>query len=452
MTGRVILAAALLQTGAWAQLQLLSYDGTTETPLAALYNAGSAAPGDTLNLRFRVKNLGAAAATVQTISVAGSGFKLTSPPLLPYTLASQNEVEFGVGFSPTGPGSYSAALSVNTVSSTIFATAVPAALVSFGLAQLATGATANFGQTQFGTTISQTFTLMNPNSVSVTENAITVTGAAFRGPTGVTTPLQLSAGGSATFQITFAPAVAGQAQGTVTIDQRSFGLTGLGLSPPLPKGTISVSSAAAVSSAQQMNVSVVLASASQVPGTGTLTMTFQPANGLPDDASIQFLSGARRSATVTISPGDTIAKIGGQTNFAFQTGTTAGTIVFTLTLPNSSNTYTLPIAPAVVGIDTTSGELRVSDLDVNISGFDNTHSISQLGFTFYDKSGNVVLPGMIRVPAPPEFANYFASNQAAGAFTMLATFPVTGDATQIGGVDVQISNAAGTATTQRITF
>ena len=126
-------------------------------------------------------------------------------------------------------------------------------------------------------------------------------------------------------------------------------------------------------------------------------MQFLPVVGLPDDSAVQFLSGAKRVATVTIAAGDSTAKFGGQPDFAFQTGTTAGSIVFTLTLPNSSDQYTLPLAPAVVGIDTATGARRVNDLDVNIAGFDNTHSISQLGFTFYDASGSVIQPGMIRV-------------------------------------------------------
>ena len=37
----------------------------------------------------------------------------------------------------------------------------------------------------------------------------------------------------------------------------------------------------------------------------------------------------------------------------------------------------------------------VNDLDVNIAGFDNTHSISLLGFTFYDATGRALQPGSL---------------------------------------------------------
>jgi hypothetical protein len=129
------------------------------------------------------------------------------------------------------------------------------------------------------------------------------------------------------FTVKFQPA-AGQAyQGALAVDQRSFVLTGQGLNPPLPGASILFGSSVG-QSAQQNNVSIPLASASQISGTGTLTMTFQPGvQGISDDPAVQFLSGPPREASITISPGDTYAKFdGGQQDLAFQTGTTAGTI------------------------------------------------------------------------------------------------------------------------------
>ena len=59
MIARLILAAALVQLGASAQLQLLQFSGTTATPVTNPQDVGTAAPGDTLDLRFQIKNLGA---------------------------------------------------------------------------------------------------------------------------------------------------------------------------------------------------------------------------------------------------------------------------------------------------------------------------------------------------------------------------------------------------------
>ena len=174
--------------------------------------------------------------------------------------------------------------------------------------------------------------------------------------------------------------------------------------------------------------------------------------GAADDPAIQFLSGPKRAATVTISVGDTVGKFGTQPNMAFQTGTTAGTIVFTLTLPNATQQTSLTIAPAAVTFDTASGVRRVNDLDVSLTGFDNTYSASLLAFTFFDKSGGTLQPGVIRVDVTSQFKQYFSSTKTGGSFALLATFPVSGDATQVGGVDVQFTNSAGAAKTQRISF
>jgi hypothetical protein len=448
---RLALSAVLLQITAAAQLQLFQYIGTVETPVTGGIDAGTAAPGDTLNIVFAIRNTGLPAATVQTINVAGYEFQLSAQPLLPSVLATQAEALFTVAFSPTTPGLYSAVITVNTIGVTITASAIPEALLSFGGTQLPAGATADFGQIQWGTSIAKTFTLSNPNSTAVTVGAIVVNGAAFQGPAGIAAPLLIPAGGSTTFQIFFAPKVSGQATGTLTIDRRTFQLTGLGLVPPLPKGAIIVNSQTAAS-AQQLSVTISLASVSQVAGNGTLTLAFEPATGLPDDPAIQFLSGPLRNASVSITPGDSFARIDGQPNMAFQTGATAGTLVFTLTLPNSSDQFTLPIAPAPVSVTSSSGDMTAGVLDVNIAGFDNTYSISQLSFTFYDNSSNVIQPGVISVNAASQFHNYFAATQAGGMFTMLATFPFTGNSGTVAGVNVQIANSVGTITTQRIAF
>ncbi len=49
------------------------------------------------------------------------------------------------------------------------------------------------------------------------------------------------------------------------------------------------------------------------------------------------------------------------------------------------------------------------------------------------------------------FKTYFKA-QAGGMFQAGITFPVNGDVTQVGAVDVQITNSAGTAMLQRITI
>ncbi len=201
-----------------------------------------------------------------------------------------------------------------------------------------------------------------------------------------------------------------------------------------------------------MNVAVQLASASKVAGGGTLTMEFDPLPGLPNDAAVGFLSGPAMNTSFTIAAGDSIGKFNSQPNIAFQTGTTAGNIVFTLTLAGATSQAKVTITPATVNISTASSIRRIDAVDVNIAGFDNTHSVSQIGFTFYDAKGNTIQPGLIEADATAQFKNYFAANQAGGMFTVLATFPILGDDSTIASVAVQVTNSAGVTSAQRITL
>jgi P pilus assembly chaperone PapD len=429
--------------GALPSLQLFQFDGTTEKPVGQLYDAGTAAPGDSIETRFRVRNPGVASVTLTSLSIMGASFRFSAQPSLPYIIAPASFVDFKVMFSPTGLGTYSANLLVNTISVTLRGTAVASAVLMLGQTVLAAGATIDFGQTEPGTSVSLTLTLSNPSPASVAVSSIAVTGPDFSAPVGVSAPLTLSPGQSVPFTIRFAPSVAHSSQGILSVDQRSFNLVGLAVNPPLPKASIQFDTSGGIS-ARQAKVSIQLASASRVAGTGTLTLEFRSSvQGATDDPAIQFLSGPKLIATVTIAAGDSIAKFGSSADLAFQTGTTAGTILFTLKLPNDTVEATFAIPAAAVYFDITTATRRVSDLDVSLIGFDNTHSASQLAFTFYDSSGRVLLPGVIRVDATPDFKRYFDSNVAAGSFALRATFPVTG-----GAVSLPITGATNTSPIQ----
>ena len=453
MIARALLAVAFLPLAALAQIQLFQFDGVTDTPVGSILIVGSAAPGDTLNTRFHVRNVGTGPATFQTLALAGQGFSISAAPSLPYIIAPGSQAEFDVRFSPTVTGSYSATLAVNTIN--VILNASVASSASVFLANSATplisNAVVDFGSVVVGSTHVQGFMLLNAGTATTSVNNISVTGNGFQGPAGISLPISLTPGQTATFQVTFAPQSGQSAQGLLTVGQRAFNLQGQGLNPPLPAASIAFASTLA-GSAQQNSVSIPLASASQVSGTGTLTLAFHPSvTGVTDDPAVQFLSGPRRSATVTISAGDTVAKFNGQSSIAFQSGSTAGTIVFTLTLSNGAQQQaSLTIQPAPVSFDMATSIRKFGELDVSVSGFDNTYTASQLSFAFFDTKGNPVPPGAISVDASSDFQQYFAATQEGGMFGLLAKFPVTGDTTQIATVNVQVVNSAGVTTAQNV--
>jgi hypothetical protein len=230
-----------------------------------------------------------------------------------------------------------------------------------------------------------------------------------------------------------------------------FVLTGQGLDPPLPSASLAFASNVGAS-AQQNSITIPLASASQISGNGTLTMAFQPSvAGVTDDPAIQFLSGPLRKATVSIVKGASSALIGGQSSMAFQTGTTAGTITFTLTLENNAPQQTSLIIPdSPIILDVANAVALLGSINVSISGFDNTYSASQMVFTFYDLKGNPMPQGAIDANAGAAFQQYFSTTQVGGSFALLAEFLVSGNTTEIGSVTAQIANSAGTTAAQQI--
>jgi hypothetical protein len=459
MIPRLLLFVSLLPLSALAQLQVFEFDGTNYTPVSTVVNIGTAAPGDTIISRFRVRNMSSGPVALQTISLAGEGFSIQSSPSIPYTLppyvGPTSEAEIDTNFSPTFIASYSATLAINSVSIILQGTAAPSATLSLSgsTMPLAAGATVNFGSVAVGSTQTEGFLLSNSGTASITVGTLTVSGATFTGPVGLAAPVQLQPGQTATFQVTFTPQSGTLTQGVLTVDSRTFNLIGQGLAAPPPSATIVLASTVG-GSAQQNSVSISLASAAQVSGPyGTLTMSFQPSvAGVTDDPAVEFLSGKLREASISISAGDTAAQIGGQPSIAFQTGTTAGTITFTLVPTNGApqSTLALAIPPSTIVLDSFTAVRQLGAVNVAFSGFDNTYSAAQLQFTFYDLKGLALAQGAISVDASSQFQRYFATTEAGGSFSLLANFLVAGDTTQIGFVMAELTNSAGTITAQQI--
>ena len=113
-------------------------------------------------------------------------------------------------------------------------------------------------------------------------------------------------------------------------------------------------------------------------------------------------------------------------------------------------TTELRIPPATVSIDSATLTARPGDLDIMVSGFDNTYSAGSMSFTFYDGSGNAINPGTIQANFAQQFATYFIQSQSGSAFLMRVTFPLSGAIAGIPSVDVTLQNSAGSATIQKL--
>jgi hypothetical protein len=74
-----------------------------------------------------------------------------------------------------------------------------------------------------------------------------------------------------------------------------------------------------------------------------------------------------------------------------------------------------------------------------------------MSFTFYDTAGGTI-GRAIPVDFSQAFGSFFQGQQTGSSFLMGVTFPVTGNASTIGSVDVTLTNSAGVARTQRLNF
>ena len=458
MSASLSLVALLLlcSFSAFAQLRLYVADGALEREVSGLYDLGSAGPVDLVEIRLRARNVGTAAVLLDTVRIAGQGFSV-SPPSLPFSIAPGNAADIRVRFTGTGTGSYSANLVVNTLSLLLRVTVVAAPVLVIlgddGVSRLdiPAGTSIYMGRVLKGQSAARPLWLENRGRDPLAIRSVAMTGVPFnyRGPS----PFTLAAGASQRVDVEFAPASSVAYSGTLTIDGRAFPVTGVGYDPPLPRPSIRIDGNTA--SGQQPKLVVQLASIPETSATGTLRMEFRPLMAsLPDDPGIRFTSTGGRNMSVQIRAGDAQAWFGNQREAVFQTGTTAGTLTWTLELSTHTETYTLQLLPSAPLLDTALAGRRTQDLDVTLNGFDNTRSITQALFTFYDTAGRPISPGTIRTDIRREFEQFFTGSTATGGvFTMRASFPVSGgSAVQVASVEVEIVNSAGGTRTQRISF
>ena len=375
-------------------------------------------------------------------------------PALPIELASGAAADFVVRFSPADTGFYSAYLNINGVRTVLLGTAK----VTLSLARLegtsgtvlSNGDTVDFGSVERGSQATRRFELCNLTGQPLTVQQLAVSGAAFHGPTGAATPMTLQPGACVSFEIAFAPQAAGPAQGLVDLDGRRFVLLGTGTEPAPPKPRIAVEPQT-LRGAQQAKISVKLASASRTSMSGELSMQFQAGvPGKTSDPAVQFPATGQRTISFTVAEGDDVARFAGHPETEFQTGTTAGSIVFTVKLGPHTESLTVDVPNAPVVVDTARATRTPAGIEVRTTGFDTSRSATRLTFTFFDRQERAVAPGAIQVDGSQAFRQYFLTTDFGSIFTLLAVFPVRGDASQIGAVEIELTNSLGATSTGRV--
>jgi hypothetical protein len=195
---------------------------------------GSVATGASQTLSETVTNAGGSALTISQVTSSGTGFSFAgiNPPV---TLSPGQNFTFSVSFSPTSAGNASGALSiVSNASNPNFSVTLTGSGVAPG--QLAvTPATMSFGSVTVGSTFSQTGTL-SASSAPVTVSSIGGNSSEFS-VSGISLPLTIAAGSTASFKVIFSPQASGTASASLAFMSNAFNtptlqsLTGNGIAP-----------------------------------------------------------------------------------------------------------------------------------------------------------------------------------------------------------------------------
>jgi hypothetical protein len=451
---RAIVLACLLPLVASAQFALSTVNGSAETQVGSVLDLGKIAAGDALAVRIRIRNTGTSTVHIKQFSTSGSGFNISAPSV-PIPIAPGNLQDVLLNFSASIPSVYGGSLQinsdVNSVSVMVTATVVLGPVLT--VFPVCTGSNGpppsiDFGSVQAGQLRLCNFYLQNPGTQDMTVSTFQVTGSSFQIFSGPSLPFKIAAGTTISFVLTFTPNAVGLYSGGLSIETRSYVLTGAAFAAPLPAPVLQFDSGA-IQSAQQRRLTMALPSAASAAASGLVTLAFLPDTTLvADDPAVVFLTTGTRTLPFSISQGSTQISINGQASAMFQTGTTSGRIRFTLTGISTvgDSTTTLTVPATTIALDTATATKRTGELDVQLIGFDNTYSAGAMTFTFFDTSGNALLPGAIHADFTQTFRTFFMTTLAGSAFQVRVSFPVSGDASGIASVDVQLTNSAGVQT------
>ncbi|HEY4817747.1 MAG TPA: choice-of-anchor D domain-containing protein [Candidatus Acidoferrum sp.] len=182
----------------------------------ASVNFGSVALGVSNTQTLTLKDSGNANLTISQATMSGAGFSLSGPGL-PVTLAPNQSIAFTVRFSPgvAGTGTGAVSYSSNAPHSPL---AIP--LTGSGVKQSlqlsANPPTLAFGNITQGSSSKQSVTLTNIGNSSVSVSKLAPAGSYFS-INGLTTPVSLGPGQTASFTVAFDPTTTGTFSGSVTV-------------------------------------------------------------------------------------------------------------------------------------------------------------------------------------------------------------------------------------------
>jgi P pilus assembly chaperone PapD len=282
---------------------------------------------------------------ITKVSSSLSEFIVTGPAL-PFTLRAGGSASFQVAFLPNAAQSFSGRIVVSlshqeSMSSThsvaVTGTGVSPAPPAQTYLLSASASSLSFGNALVGSSASQTMTLTNSGTGSVTISQAAISGAGFS-VSGCSGAVTLAAGQSLTLTVSFAPATAGSAAGNISVvssatnSPATIALSGTGVQPQ-----ISVTPASA--SFGNVTVGVSNSQLLTIKNTGTANLSVTQAALAGTGFSLTGLT-----LPLTVAPG-------GSSSFTLGfTPAVAGSITGSVTLVNNAPSSPLVVALAGIGV------------------------------------------------------------------------------------------------------
>ena len=208
---------------------------------------------------------------------------------------------------------------------------------------------------------------------------------------------------------------------------------------------------------QQPPFNMQLSSAYTLDISGTVTLTFAPDSGLPNDPNIVFPNGTR-TLDFTIAAGSTVSPA------ALQTGTVAGRIDLTTTrlvaagqsiLPSPAPVRSVQIPRSAPVISSVQVVRTSGGFNVQVRGFSTPRQVTQAMFAFTAAAGKNLQTTQVTLPVDSAFTTWYSgtsSGQYGSTFLYTQPFTIQGDATAIASVSVTLTNSVGTSQPVSATF
>ncbi len=287
------------------QLEVAGSGVTSESVTASpsIVSFGQVAIGTSSTVPVVLTNARSWKVTLSALQISGGEFS-TSGPAFPLTLGPGKSVTLNVAFTPQ---------SASTIGGSLFvsgsAQAIPLTGTGVAPSQLtANPGSVNFANVQVGSSQTRSATLSNSGSSSLTVSQATLTGTTFT-LGGLSLPLTLGAGQSATFSVVFAPQSAGSLSGNVAFTSNASNpamnvpLSGTGVT----QGTLTANPTSLAFGSVQVGNSSSLSETMTNSGGSSLTISAATASGTGFSLSglslpLTLTAGQSTSFTVLFSP------------------------------------------------------------------------------------------------------------------------------------------------------